>query len=378
MNKEDFQILIKKYLKGEADLTELQRLINYYESFQEEHEWVEELGSEETLKTKMLISILERIEDTGKVKRIPFYRTNWFTYGVAASLVLLVMINIFYKVNLPITTSIQENQIEIGSSKATLTLSSGEEIFLAGEKDFLFNTAKSNGKELIYEKTPASSTQLSYNTLTIPRGGQFYVELADGTKVWLNSDSQLKYPESFAVGEPRTVELVYGEAFFEASPSSAHNGTRFKVNTNNQEVEVLGTEFNVKAYKEEANVLTTLIEGTIQLNTHHQKAEVLKPGQQSVLNKQNGNLLVSKVDTDSEIAWRNGLFSFNDKSLLEIMKVLSRWYDVDVNFEDETLKEVTFNGQLKKNQELSSILKLIKNTNFITDYEIKNNTIILK
>ena len=249
MNKEDFQILIRKYLEGEADLTELQRLINYYESFQQEHEWVEELGSEETLKTKMLISILERIEDTGKVKRIPFYKTNWFTYGVAASLVLLVFTTIFYKLNPPLTTSIQENQIEIGSSKATLTLGSGEEIFLAGEKDFLLNSAKSNGKELIYKKTAASSTQLSYNTLTIPRGGQFYVELADGTKVWLNSDSQLKYPESFAVGEPRTVELVYGEAFFEVSPSSAHNGTRFKVNTTNQEVEVLGTEFNVKAYK---------------------------------------------------------------------------------------------------------------------------------
>lgn len=381
MYKYEFQALIKKYLDGDISVNELKRLVNYYESFQKNNEWVEELGSEEVLKNKMLISILESIETETNVKSIPFYRKSFFKYAVAASLVLFFGISFFYtREGLNSEKSVVNNSIVVGTDKATLTLGDGSNVVLNKGKTFQSGAAKSNGKELVYSKRPKKeTTSILYNYLTIPRGGQFSVALSDGSKIWLNSDSQLKYPEHFIEGETRKVELIYGEAYFDISPSIENQNTRFIVGTGKQEVEVLGTEFNIKAYKDESNIYTTLLEGSIVLNNDLlKKKEKLIPGQQAILNKSTNDIVVVAVETKYEIAWKNGLFSFKNKSLKDIMGVLSRWYDVDVQFADEELKAVKFNGQLRKNQELESILELIKNTNFIDAYEIKNDSILLR
>ncbi|MBU2950599.1 DUF4974 domain-containing protein [Tamlana agarivorans] len=266
--------------------------------------------------------------------------------------------------------------VEPGTNKATLTLEDGSSVVLEKGGAFQTQNANSNGEEIIYNKTSQSVTEVTYNYLTIPRAGEFFIVLADGTKVWLNSESQLKYPISFVEGETRQVELVYGEAYFDVSPSELHNGTTFKVLNNAQEVEVYGTEFNIKAYKDETNIYTTLVEGKVSVGTAGVKQNLV-PNQQSNLNMIDGNMTVATVDVMSEISWKNGVFSFNGKSLKDIMKVISRWYDVDVIFENSELETITFVGVLGKDQSLKTILETIKTLSIIKNYEINDKTVRL-
>ncbi|XCF07775.1 FecR family protein [Tamlana crocina] len=316
---------------------------------------------------------------SGKIELKP-KKTNYWKYAVAASVVLLFSISFLFKYsnnNPKSEQQIVNATVEPGKDKATLTLENGTEIALQKGAVYQSETSVSNGEQITYQSNNKNTNEIKYNYLTIPRGGQFFIKLADGTQVWLNSESKLKYPVSFSNNEVRKVELVYGEAYFDVSPSEANNGTRFKVLTKGQEIEVLGTEFNVKAYEDETHIYTTLVEGKVALQVSEHN-EGLLPNQQAVVNKNNSNVLITTVETKYEIAWKNGLFSFKNKTLKEIMKVLSRWYDVNVVLEDEATENIMFNGQLSKHQNIENILNLIKNTNFINAYDIDGKTITIK
>ena len=176
-------------------------------------------------------------------------------------------------------------------------------------------------------------------------------------------------------GETREVELVYGEAYFDVSPSTNHKGAKFKVLNNTQEIEVLGTEFNIKAYKDEVNIYTTLVEGKVAINTPNLK-QLLIPNQQSILDTQNNTLSVITVDVLEAISWKEGVFSFINKPLKDIMKVLSRWYDVDIIFDNKELESAEFIGTLNKNQSIDEVLSIMKSFS-LNNYEIKGDTIIL-
>jgi transmembrane sensor len=379
MEKKHFFELLDKYLSGKTDFEENKLLLSYYESFQTDTAWDESLGAIDETKSKML----ERLQNTlasEAVKVIPikrFYSTAFFKFALAASVVILISISSFNK-----NDSINGNKskvvnkaIEIGSNKAILTLGNGSVITLGKGNTYSAGNVKSNGEKLVYNSN--NKSEITNNFLTIPRGGQFFVQLSDGTKVWLNSESQLKYPVVFVDGETRQVELLYGEAYFEVSPSTKHKGAKFKVRTQIQNVEVIGTEFNVKAYKGETNIYTTLVKGRVAISNATTK-QVLAPNQQSNLSLKNNSINITTVDVYYEISWKKGLFVFKGLSLKEISKVLSRWYDVDIEFADAALGNVKFNGVLNKNQNIEEILTTIKNTNFINAYEIKNNKIILK
>ena len=227
----------------------------------------------------------------------------------------------------------------------------------------------------MYQNAKSNASVIKYNYLTIPRGGQFFIKLSDGTQVSLNSESQLKYPVHFIEGETREVELVYGEAYFDVSPSTNHKGAKFKVLNNTQEIEVLGTEFNIKAYQDEVNIYTTLVEGKVAINTPNLK-QLLIPNQQSILDTQNNTLSVITVDVLEAISWKEGVFSFVDKPLKDIMKVLSRWYDVDIIFDNKELESAEFIGTLNKNQSIDEVLSIMKSFS-LNNYEIKGDTIIL-
>jgi ferric-dicitrate binding protein FerR (iron transport regulator) len=211
----------------------------------------------------------------------------------------------------------------------------------------------------------------------VPRGGQFQITLSDGTEVWLNSESQLKYPVTFTDGETRKVELVYGEGYFDVSPSTNHSGASFSVYNKSQEVKVLGTEFNIKAYKDEATIYTTLVEGKVAVTANNNNI-ILTPNQQSSVNLNNNTLTVNTVDIYDETSWKEGVFSFNKKSLKEIMQVLSRWYDMDVTFENKKIENIGFNGALGKEQNIEEILETIKSFGIVKNYEINNKSIIIK
>ena len=301
-----------------------------------------------------------------------------WVYGIAASIVLFISITfVFNKTNqgpelgVPI---IVNNNIETGTDKAILTLGDGSEVPLEKGTPYQTDHINSNGEEIIYK---ATGKDITYNTLTIPKGGQFYILLSDGTKIWLNSQSQLKYPVSFKEGETRQVELIYGEAYFDVSPSTAHKGAKFKVFHQSQEVEVLGTEFNIKAYKGETNIYTTLVEGKVAVN-YASKNQPLVPNEQSDLNLETNNISITTVDVYNETSWKDGVFSFENMPLKDIMKVLSRWYDMDVTIENKAQKEERFIGTFNKSNSIEDILIAIKSTNIINNYEINDKRLIIK
>nr|WP_233098703.1 FecR family protein [Aureibaculum flavum] len=272
---------------------------------------------------------------------------------------------------------IVNNEINPGINKAILTLDNGSQLTLEKGDTLHTQNAESNGEELIYEAKQKNVGEVAYNYLTIPRGGYFFIKLSDGTKIWLNSDSKLKYPVSFNKGETRKVELVYGEAFFDVSPSTINGDSKFVVINESQEIVVMGTEFNVKAYEDESNIYTTLVEGKVSVNFSNSQ-QILIPNQQLNYDVETKKSLIKKVDVSNEISWKEGLFNFNGKSLREIMKVLSRWYDIDVVFENEQISDEEFVGSLSKDQNIEDILSSIKNFGIIKEYKIIEKTIILK
>lgn len=303
-----------------------------------------------------------------------------YKYTAAASIAILITAGIWFTKTNTSDSQFTEpiivnNLIKSGTDKATLTLEDGTDVALIKGETIKTQNATSNGEEIIYNNS--TSRELVNNYLTTARGEQFQITLADGTQVWLNSETQLKYPVSFTDGYSRQVELVYGEAYFDVSPSTEHDGSKFKVYNNNQEVEVLGTEFNIKAYKDENNIYTTLVEGKVEV-TANEVNQVLAPNQQSNLYIVTNNLSVTNVDVRGEIAWLNGEFRVQSKNLKEIMKTLSRWYDMDVVFANKELEEVKFVGILRKDQNIVDILNMIKNFGVIKNYEINNKTITLK
>ncbi|NCG05134.1 MAG: DUF4974 domain-containing protein [Bacteroidetes bacterium] len=375
MRRKELDKIIDKYLEGNASSQDLELL--------EKFEFIEEnrlkksifksVSEKEALKKEILLNIKKN-----RISR----KIRYYDYAAAASIALLVSLTLYFnnKNNETLIAPIivNTNPIEPGIDKATLTLEDGLTVKLEKGNVISTKNAKSDGEQLVYNHAKAKkSSNITYNSLTTPRGGEFQLILADGTKVWMNSESQLKYPVRFIEGRTLEVELVYGEAYFDVSPSTDHKRNTFKVLHKSQEIEVFGTEFNVKAYKDETTVYTTLVEGKVALNTGNE-VQNLAPNQQAVLNLESGNIAIKNVDVNSVTSWIRGDFVFQRKPLKDIVKVLSRWYDVDIEIQNASLEDLKFNGELSKHQDLDEILSLIKNTNFIYQYEKTNEKIILK
>lgn len=374
--------LIEKLQEANATEVEIKFLTDFYLSHQESDYWPINIESKNIIRDKVFKNIHSTIyaKSKEKVKVIPFYRRDFFKYGVAACMFVLISITFLIKNEQPKANSptIVNSLIEIGSNKAILTLQDGTLIPLENNKLYKAENVSSDGEILVYRRSAEQfATEMIYNVLTIPRGGQFFVQLSDGTKVWLNSESQLKYPVTFASGKPRHVELVYGEAYFDVSSSKYHNGSKFVLESRHQEVEVIGTEFNVTAYADEALIYTTLVEGKVTVAIGGENKQNLNPNQQAVVNPKTHEILIKIVDVHDNISWKDGEFGFNHMPLKNIMKVLSRWYDVDIKFENKGIETLEFNGVLRKDQQLEDILEIIKSTNDL-NFEIKNKTIILK
>ncbi|WP_162558718.1 FecR family protein [Robertkochia solimangrovi] len=325
--------------------------------------------------------LFQKIEAESKIyKRKLFYQTLKY----AAMVVLAIGVGLFMLtkrnevINNPANTPvIVNNQIKSGEAKAILTLSDGSQITLNKENRYTSENVNSDGEQLVYHNVDTPEEKITYNTLTIPRGGQYFVQLSDSTRVWLNAETQLKYPVSFERGVEREVELVYGEAYFEVSSSAKNAGAGFQVSHNSQKVDVLGTEFNIKAYKDESTTTTTLVEGKVRIsNSQHQKK--LIPGEQAILHFTTQEFLISNVNVFDAVSWKDGVFSFNHMELEEIMKVLSRWYDMEVIFENPALRKQGFTGAIGKDQNIVDLLNTLKEFNSIKNYQINDKTIILK
>jgi hypothetical protein len=292
----------------------------------------------------------------------------WFRAAAAAVVLLFLSLGGYFLSQLNRATPakiVSSQTIVPGSNGATLTLSNGQIITLGQVGSGAIATQgkitlqKQNDSILIYQRdsgtsTPLSAGNISYNTLTTSRGHQFQVVLPDGTKVWLNAASSLKYPVAFT-GKTRAVELK-GEAYFEVIHDEAQP---FQVVTQRQTVQDIGTHFNIEAYPEDSLAKTTLLEGAARVVlSEGRESRLVYPGEQALVNRQ---IRIRKADTTEAVAWKNGQFVFRSTSLRHIMQQIARWYDVDVVYENDVSGKSVW-GSVSRYADVSEVLKLIELT----------------
>ena len=381
------QIILVKYLSKEANIDEIEELdrwlikkgnMTIFNSYVQTDYFTSIFMTKYDLQ-KAKSKIHKRIRLIEKRNKLERYKKIAF----AASIILLVGISLFNQFYFNETTIIRD-PIVIGTDKAVLTLENGDQVILEKGQKFQNKTVNSDGKELSYSIKNRSSSnfkneKIASNFLTIPRGGQFSLNLEDGTKVLLNSDSKIKYPVKFIKGKNRQVELLYGEAFFDVSSSQNNDGSEFIVSTKTQKINVLGTKFNIKAYNEDNIITTTLVEGKVKVENGENQI-LLFPNQQSKVDSNSPDIGVSEVDVFQQISWINGLFSFNDTSLEDIMHTLSRWYDSEFIFKSANQKNFIFSGILERTKSIEDILFIIEKTSSSNEinFEVNNKTIIIE
>jgi len=377
MNENEILALLKKYQEGTLSNEDKDKVDAWYlhkasNSNLQLNEYELE-DSYEYLKAKL------PLKQETKVIRI------WPRVAVAASIAVVLGTGIFYftktKEQIPQVAE-KPQEIAPGGNRGILTLSNGKQIILAdisakdtiakeGEEDEVTIKMGANGviTYIINPKADASKADANlFNTLSTPTGGQYNIVLADGTKVYLNAVSSIKYPTQFN-GDQRIVELD-GEAYFEVAKNK---NKPFIVKSGDQDIEVLGTHFNVHAYDNESVVKTTLLEGSVAVNYKNQKA-ILKPGQQSNVSDKFNKITIKQVDTEAAIAWKNGRFKFDNADLKTVMRQLERWYGIKVEYRGD-VSDVRFNGGTFMNKNLSEVLKVLELSNI--KFKVEGKTIIV-
>jgi len=367
--------LIAKHVRDELTLEEKKELEQWLQSDARNQKLFRKLTNEASINPELeIFSATDKdrawqniTKKTGykKVESKKNLTKRWQAYAAAVIILMALGITLskyHVRKEQQVLAHQQQKDLLPGSNKAILTLADGSKIALddakrgkiASQKNVIIN--KNAKGELIYEnaKNEAPVETVAMNTLTTPRGGQYEVVLPDGTRVWLNAASSLKYPVAF-VGNERRVELS-GEAYFEVS-KDAHKP--FFVKTASQTIAVLGTHFNINSYADEAATKTTLLEGSVMVTGNNNQLMVkLKPGQQSV-NTINNIEVKADADVDEAVAWKNGKFLFRDTDLHTIMRQLSRWYDVDVEYQGNVVQK-HYRGRISRNVPVSEIFQILK------------------
>lgn len=357
METPEIKELLEKYKKGVITEEELALLETWYLQRLPEPLDVsgEELGA---LKNEVWQSL--HLQET-----IPAHGRRWKLPAAAAAVLLLLGSALYFpgiapgkKDNVIPATHDIADQFKPGGNRATLTLSNGQQIVLKGAQngqlaeDASVAINKTADGELVYDHPKLQSSAAPVlNILSTPRGGQYHLTLSDGTQVWLNAASSISYPVAFK-GQERSV-TVSGEAYFEVAQ---RDGAPFKVRTGKQEIVVLGTHFNVKAYPDDPDISTTLLTGSVKVtSTISGAAGVLKPGQQARILNTSGLLDIQPVHADDAISWKNGYFLFDNQDIKSIMKIISRWYDVDIEYSGPTGNE-RFGGTFSRSSNMPEIL----------------------
>jgi len=364
MQKQNAKELLEKYTAGLCSDEEKAMVENWYLTLPDNGSYPDADQIERSKKEVWDLLQVER-DNLQPTQEHKFHYSRWI--GVAAALLVVLGISFyFYSFNSPLAfheKKLAVHDIAPGGNRATLILANGKKILLDSASNGLIAQesgiviSKTADGQLLYTVSSAESINpLAFNTIVTPKGGQYQVALPDGTKVWLNASSDLKFPAAFGT-RGRRVELS-GEAYFEV----AKNALRpFKVITDKQEVEVLGTHFNINSYADEGNTKTTLLQGSVKVSSPaFQLTKILRPGQQSVVSSQ--TIEVKTVDIDEVMGWKNGLFIFNNENLESIMRKVSRWYNVTVEYQDESVKSDAFGGSVSRFGNVSEILRMLEIT----------------
>lgn len=261
-----------------------------------------------------------------------------------------------------------------GGNKAVLTLSNGRKISVTDAGIGRLNRqgeveiAKTGDGQLVYGGAAANGI---YDTLTTPRGGQFQLRLADGSRIWLNAATAVRYPESFT-GEERKIELIRGEVYLEV----VHNSRMpFRVMSKGQLIEDVGTHFDIRAFEDEPLTKTTLLEGGVMITKGNDKT-LLKPGQQAATAADKSGIAISDVDTEGAVAWKNGYFLFDNESLENVMREISRWYDVDIEYPSGQKPAENYWGSITRFTNISKVLSKLEITGDVR-FKVEGRKIIV-
>lgn len=383
MQHNDIERLYQKFLDKQCSKEEAEYLFDYFwqhrdseeitnliqrqlekdlpeSSFEDDEEAI--IRNRKQLQKKIIQETRERGRDT----RV------WISAAAMAILTLGALLY-FLVPQRPLQNLVAEEQVEDvppGGNRAFIKLSNGQQTELDRTQTGLI----SQDGQLVYadgtELLPHSQTGAEQATVYTPKGGQYHIVLPDGTKVWLNADTKLKYPLTFA-SDQRQVSLD-GEAYFEVSTDL---NRPFIVSSKGQTIEVLGTHFNVESYPGEPYVKTTLLEGSVKVLTE-KSAKILKPGEQAVLTKD--DFFVHQIDVEEVIDWQQGDFIFRHQSLEELMKRISRWYQIDVDFGKDVDEKQTFSGQISRYKNLSEVITSLESTSNLQFIREKSKITIIQ
>ncbi len=407
------KLLVIKQLESSLDEDEQKYLDDWMNESPLNREAIEEFLHEDSLRQGITLlyqtrnKVWKRIEEKlSEPKVIPIRRRRWKWTAAAAIIIVPILIGIgtisyrlFIKdsisdiVEIPPQAERFKNDVSPGGNKAMLTLADGHRITLDSIQTGNFaqqgNTKiiKLDNGQLLYSDTisglgsehilKSRELQPRINTLTTPCGGQYQLTLADGTRAWLNAASAITFPSAFN-GNERRVEIK-GEVYFEVAENKK---MPFIVEVNDKaEVKVLGTHFNINAYDDEHNIKTTLLEGSVNVSSSlspsvsssFRHSVTLMPGEQASLNEKN-ELHVKKVEINEIIAWKDGIFQFNETDLKTVMRKLARWYDVEVEFRGKVPVQ-HFGGAISRQSNLSQVLKMLEISGVY--FEIEGRKVII-
>ena len=379
MTPEEYILLYEKYQQGQCSPEEEKLLMAFQDNFHlQDDEPPEMPAADKELRGRIYSRI---VETTTKKKKV--FRLTW-RWAAAAIFILMaglcgLLLNKQPDKPVKIAKShvINGTPIKPGSHMATLTLADGSTIALEDAANGVVaqtggTAVTKTGKGAIAYSDKgdhAAADQHSLNTINIPRGGQYTVTLSDGTKVWLNSESSLTYPVVFGGAERRVI--LKGEAYFEVSKNERQP---FIAQTEHADVHVLGTHFNIDAYKDENTEKVTLLEGSVRLSTGSAKA-LLTPGEQGIVALSQAGIDKKKVNVNQVMAWKNGYFIFRESTIQDIMRQIGRWYDVEVVYEGNIPKG-TFGGTYSRNKDIHELLKGLELTGLV-HFKIEGRRIIV-
>ncbi|MBD1424468.1 FecR family protein [Sphingobacterium arenae] len=384
----DIEILCRKYIDRSISEEEVAEMLDYFKDHGIPDKFDQLLG-EEFSKAVESTNPTEQIEHlTDKVKlnlkqhvaskrKSDLYR--WLPYVAAVLIFGTVGVSWFIFSPKADDTIVSEMNIMPGGNKATITLADGRVLTLDESREGIII----EGQEVTYNDGTSTVLALESSspqklTLTTPRGGTYRVTLADGSMVWLNAESTLKYPSHFAKGE-RVVELE-GEAYFEVkrvqTESSDVHFQPFKVVSANQTITVLGTEFNVSAYHDEDDTKTTLVDGKVRIQAAQDRKNItLFPGEQGISGQ--GGLGKNKVDVSDYIDWKNGEFVFRNETAKEVLHRIARWYDIEIDYRKYLPADEIFSGSISRQSNLQTVLNIMQEAGDLA-FEIENRTVIVR
>lgn len=364
MEREQFVSLVQKVSDGMATDHEVALYNRYFNEFQKAGSgWdTEEMGQQDAV----FLRLTEKLNRHIKPAPVVSFWSRSRRLAAAAVLFLGLLTAVFYGIYGGLSGSdpygFAKTDLAPGGNKAVLTLSNGKQIVLNDSGNGILNREKgmsilkTSDGQLVYTIAEGEDRyDHGSNTIQTPKGGQYQVNLPDGTKVWLNAASSIRFPAVFNKLKPRIVELS-GEAYFEV----AHRDKQaFLVRTSQQELKVLGTHFNVNSYQNEPSTKTTLLEGSVLINAGGKEA-MLAPGEQSTVTA--SGIQKQEVDVSSAIDWKNGEFAFKNAELSTIMRKIARWYDVEVIFMDDQISQETFGGSVSRYGKVSEVLTTLSLT----------------